>query len=218
MNLWIFLKHVKPLVVYDVECEMAMDSMKGKCASSWVIWGTPIYFAFLRWHQYSSLVVTVSLGILFSSIREIEVPYVFDWEHGTPKPKMQGNRASSCGEGEASWVFSSCVRHLVYNLELRRWWSFETRVSSAKAGLLSSYDGHIGKLNYVWQKNKDASGGEPRDPASLISWESYNGIPINVHEESGIVTFWSIELSATLEVSNGCEALCPEEVENYGFL
>ena len=35
-NLWIVVKDVKPLVVYDVECEMAINSMKGKCASSWV--------------------------------------------------------------------------------------------------------------------------------------------------------------------------------------
>ena len=35
-NLSIVVKDIKPLVVYDVECEMAMDSMKGKCASSWV--------------------------------------------------------------------------------------------------------------------------------------------------------------------------------------
>ena len=40
------------------------------------------------------------LGILFSSIREIEVPYVFDWEHGTTQHEMLGNRASFCGEGE----------------------------------------------------------------------------------------------------------------------
>ena len=33
-NLWNVEKHGKPLAVYDVECEMAMDSMKGKCASS----------------------------------------------------------------------------------------------------------------------------------------------------------------------------------------
>ena len=66
------------------------------------IWGTPIYFAFLRSHQSSSLVVTVFLGILFSSIREIAVPYVSDWEHGTPQHEMQGNRASSCGEREVS--------------------------------------------------------------------------------------------------------------------
>ena len=31
-NLWIVVKDVKPLVVYDVECKMSMDSMKGKCA------------------------------------------------------------------------------------------------------------------------------------------------------------------------------------------
>ena len=33
-NLWIVVKDVKTLVVYDVEGETAMDSMKGKCASS----------------------------------------------------------------------------------------------------------------------------------------------------------------------------------------
>ena len=53
---------------------------------------------------------------------------------------------------------------------------------------------------------------------SLISWHSYIGIPINFHEESGIVTFSSNELSAPLDVSKGCEALCPEEVEDNGFL
>ena len=183
-----------------------------------LIWVTTIYFAFLRWHQCSSLVVTVFLGILFSSIREIEVPYVFDWERGTPQHEMQGNRASSCSEGEVWWVFSTCGRYLVYILELWRGWPIETRVCSAKSGLLSSYDGHLGKLNFAWQENTDASGGEPRGQASLISLHSYIGIPINFHEESGIVTFWSIELSASLEVSNGCEALCPEEVENSGFL
>ena len=117
-----------------------------------LIWGTPIYFAFLKWQQCSSLVVTVFLGILFSSIREIEVPYVFEWEHGTPQHEMRWNRASSCGEGEVSLVFSSCGRHLVYILELRRGWPFDIRVCSAKSGLLSSYDGHFGKLNYAWRK------------------------------------------------------------------
>ena len=33
-NLWIVVKVVQPLVVYDVVCELAMDSMKWKCASS----------------------------------------------------------------------------------------------------------------------------------------------------------------------------------------
>ena len=35
-NLWIVVKDVKTLVLYDVERETAMDTMKGKCASSWV--------------------------------------------------------------------------------------------------------------------------------------------------------------------------------------
>ena len=96
--------------------------------------------------------------------------------------------------------------------------AFETRYCSAKWGLLSIYYGHYGKLNYAWQENADTSGVELGGQASLISWHSYIGIPINFHEESGIVTFWSIELSAPLEVSNECEALCPEEVANYGFL
>ena len=56
----------------------------------------------------------------------------------------------------------------MYILELRRRWPFETRVCSAKSGLLSSYDGHLGKLNYAWQENTDASGGEPGGQASLI--------------------------------------------------
>ena len=136
-----------------------------------LIWGTPMYFAFLRWHHCSSLVVTVFLGILFSSIREIEVPYVFHWEHGTPQHEVQGNRASSCNEGEVSWVFSSCGRHLVYILELRLGWPFETRVCSAKPGLWSSYHEQLGKLNYAWQENTYASGVEPGCQASLISWQ-----------------------------------------------
>ena len=89
---------------------------------------------------------------------------------------------------------------------------------SAKSGLLCSYDRHLGKLNYAWQENTDPSGGEAGGQASLISWHSYIDIPINFHEESGIVTFWSIELNAPLEMSNRCKALCPEEVKNYGFL
>ena len=106
----------------------------------------------------------------------------------------------------------------MYIVELRRRWPFETRVCSAKSGLLSSYDGHLGKLNYNWQGNTHASLGEPGSQAALISWHSYIGIPINFHEESGIVTFCSNELSAPLDVSKGCEAFCPEELEDYGFL
>ena len=68
-------------------------------------------------------------------------------------------------------------------------WQFETRVCSATSGLLSSDDGHLGKLNYDWHENTDDSGGKPGGQASLISWHSYIGIPINFHKETAMVTF-----------------------------
>ena len=58
-----------------------------------------------------------------------------------------------------------------------------------KSGHLSRYDGHLGKLNYAWYDSTDATEGEAGDQASLISWHSYIGIPINFHDEPGIVTF-----------------------------
>ena len=42
--------------------------------------------------------------------------------------------------------------NLGYILELWRGWPFETPVYSPKSGLLSSYDGHLGKLNYDFGK------------------------------------------------------------------
>ena len=47
-NLWIVVKDVKTLVLYDVESETAMDSKKGNVLHLELIWGTPINFAFLR--------------------------------------------------------------------------------------------------------------------------------------------------------------------------
>ena len=38
-NLCSFLKEVKPLILYDVEHGIAMEPMKGKCASSRVVLG-----------------------------------------------------------------------------------------------------------------------------------------------------------------------------------
>ena len=60
---------------------------------------------------------------------------------------------------------------------------------SAKSGLRSCYDGHLGKLNYTWQENTDVPGGEPGGQASHVSSLSYICIPINFHEYSGIVPF-----------------------------
>ena len=195
-----------------------MDSMKWKCASSlFDLWYTNLFCI----PEVTSVFFSCCDSVLEDSIQ-------FHQENRGSLRLWLGTRNSSARnagesglifeEGKVSWVFSSCGRHLVYIIELRRGWLFETRVCSAKSRLQSSYDGHLGKLNYAWQENTDASVGEPGGQASLISWHSYIGIPINFHEESGIVTFWSTELSVPLEVSNGREALIPEEVENYGFL
>ena len=69
-----------------------------------------------------------------------------DGEHGIALHAMQGNQASSHGEGEVSWFFWSCGRTLVYILELRQGWTFKTSVCSAKSGLLSRYERHLRSL------------------------------------------------------------------------
>ena len=52
--------------------------------------------------------------------QQIEAPYEFDWVNAIALHAKQGNRASSRGEGEVTWVFSSCGRHVGYILELGR--------------------------------------------------------------------------------------------------
>ena len=42
---------------------------------------------------------------------------------------------------------------------------------------------------------------------SFSSWHSDFGIPINFHEESGIINFWSIELRVPVEVSTDMRTL-----------
>ena len=72
---------------------------------------------------------------------------MFHWEYGIALHAVQGNEASSPGEGDVSWDFSSCGRNLGYILELQRGWPFEIPLCSAKSGLLSSYDRHLRNLN-----------------------------------------------------------------------
>ena len=83
--------------------------------------------------------------------------YVFDWEHGIALHAMQGNRASSCGEGEVSWFFLSCGGNLGYILELQRRGTFKAPVCSVISLLLSSYEGHHRNPFEAWQGLTDAS-------------------------------------------------------------
>ena len=60
---------------------------------------------------------------------------------------------------------------------------------SAMSGFRSSYDEHLRNLNYTWQDNTDASGGEAGDRGSLSSWNTDIGISIHFQKEAGIITF-----------------------------
>ena len=83
---------------------------------------------------------------------------MIDWENAIALDTMQGNRASSRGEGKESWVFSSCGMYLGYILELQMGYPFETGVCSVKSRHLSRYEGQLRNVNYAWQNNTDASG------------------------------------------------------------
>ena len=130
-----------------MEHGIAKEEMRGKWASSWLISATLSYFAFQSLHQSSSRLVTVFLGTLWCSIKKIEAPYLSDSELSIALHPMQGNQASSPGEGYVSWDFSSCGRNLGYILELDQGWPFSTPLCSAKSGILFSYDGHLRNLN-----------------------------------------------------------------------
>ena len=80
-------------------------------------------------------------------MKQIEFPYLFDWKNAVALHALPENQASSRGEGEVSWIFSSCGRNLGYILQLRRGCTFETRVCSAKSEYLSRYDGHLRNVN-----------------------------------------------------------------------
>ena len=80
-----------------------------------------------------TILVTVFLGTVWSSIKEVKVPFWFDWERGIALHAMQGNRASSHSEGEVAWFFPSCGANMGY------------------------WEGHIGILLKSCQGNRDAS-------------------------------------------------------------
>ena len=73
--------------------------------------------------------MTVLLGTLWSSIKQIKAPYVFDCENAIALDTVQGNRASSPERGN-SQVFS--------------------RVAAGTWGIFKSYGGDVlSKLDFV---------------------------------------------------------------------
>ena len=64
------------------------------------IWATPSYFTLLRGNQCPSRSVIDFWGTLYTSVKQIKDPYVFDWEQGIALHAVQGYRASSFSERE----------------------------------------------------------------------------------------------------------------------
>ena len=101
--------------------------------STW-FWGTPSNFSFLGWHQCSFRLVTVLLGTLCSSIKQIEAPYMFDWENAIARTQCRGIGTQLAETGK-SHGFS--------------------RVAPGTWGIFSSYGGDVhSKLEFVqWSQD-----------------------------------------------------------------
>ena len=79
--------------------------------------------------------------------------------------------------------------------------AIETRVCSAKSGLLSRYDRHLGNLKYAWLENKDASGyddcqvvcsaGKVFSPISLSMSRAHPGQDKADETQQGQLRFYS---------------------------
>ena len=166
-----------------------MEPMKGKWVSSRVYLGSTELFYIPEVQAVFLSSCERFLGTLWCSVKHIEAPYVFDWEHGIALHPKQGIRALTPAKGDVSSGFSSCSRNLGYILELQRGQPFETPLDSAKSGFLFSQGGHHRKLNQVCQDNTDASGSEVGEKESLSSFHRDIGISINFQEVSGLGTF-----------------------------
>ena len=104
---------------------------------------------------------------------------MFDVEHRIALQAVQLNQASSRGEGEVSWIFSSCGRNLGFFLELQQGWPLSICVCSLMSGVLYICEGHLAIHYEAWQGSRDASRGEAGDPVSLFICHRDIGIPIN---------------------------------------
>ena len=120
--------------------ELLSSQCRGISLNLELIWATPSYLTFLRFQQCSSRLVTDFRETLCSSVKQIKAPSLVDWEQGIALNAVQGNRASSPGEGDVSWDYLNYGKNLGYILDLPWGWPFEAPLCSVKSGFLSSYD------------------------------------------------------------------------------
>ena len=91
--------------------------------------------------------MTVLLGTLWSSVKQTEARYVFDWENAIALDTMQRNRASSRREGKVSRVFSSCGRNLGYIVRVTVGMYIRNSSLFIEVRNLSRYEGQLRNVN-----------------------------------------------------------------------
>ena len=130
---------------------------------------------------------------------------MFNLEHGIALHAIQANGASSQGEGEVCWFFSSCGGNLESIPELRWGWPFKARLCSVTSEILSSYGGHRLNLLEAWQGNKDSYRSQPGDPGYFSSCHSDVGIPIIFNKSQASSPFEAL--------NSACLSRCQRDVK-----
>ena len=133
-NLSRFLKGVKPLVLYDVDRGVVMETMQGKLALSQFDFGYTEQFCIPGVTSVFFLSCDSVVGDSLEFNQENRGSLRVWLGKRNCSGTMQGNRASSRGEGKVSWAFSSFGRNL---------------------GIFSSYGGDVhSKLEFVqWSQH-----------------------------------------------------------------
>ena len=146
-NLWIFVKDVKTLVVYYVEWDTAMDSVKGKCASSWVDLGYTNQFCI---PEVSSEFFSSSDSLIGDSLEFNQA------NRGSLCFWLRKRNCSACNAWESGLIScrGGCLMDFLMLRQARGVYSRAATgmpilngVCLVKSGHLSRYDGHLGKLN-----------------------------------------------------------------------
>ena len=156
----------------------------------------------------------VFLGTLLCSIKEVKPPFLFDVEHGTALEAMQGNRASSRGEGGNLMVFS--------------------RFGVGTWGILSISDSNVLETLVFFQQRQDSCLVSRNTSRFSSSHGRVVGMPLELRRETqfpfqvatGILEFLSIikrsQASSPLKHATPqsfadvkeCEASCGDEAGN----
>ena len=138
---------------------------------------------------------------------------MFDGDYGIVLHTVQGNRASSRGEGEVSWFLSCCSGNLGYILELQWGWPFKTRVCSVASVLVSSYEGHLRNLfeacrviGTLLEVRRETQGSFPGAKGILGSLSIFKRSQASSHFEalnSACLSRWRTDVRSPVEMRQG---------------